>query len=506
MFTDGLIKDPGAVIATGSNNSSRYFELYNDTTMLVSHELKGVFKVHLDTSLTKIESIEKLIKPQKGKSASLVKFNDFLLYSNREGIFSLASGDNEFLKDPLLTNIISDNGYFSGKMVVDDTGKLWFFTKSGIHYITKGKLSDAPVVKNISIPLSLRRTVGGFENITHIDNNTYLIGSKSGFFTLDLDEIQDSNYEITISGITSTDLKHNTTQKVAINGSGEFNFAYNNITFSFTVPEYEKYILTKYQYKLEGLYDYWSDWNTVAAAKFENLPYGDYKLLVRGQVGNAITQNIATYSFSIKRPWYISYPMLVTYGLTVLLAYLLMHYFYRRYYHAQQQKLVEKNRKEMELANARNEKELIKIRNEQLRKDVKNKSQELAASTMSVVRKNELLTEIKQHLQLVDDKRTVKPVLKIIEQNLDNLDNWELFKEAFNNVDREFLNKLNELHPNLSPNDIKLCTYLRLNLSSKEIAQLFNISTRSVEIKRYRLRKKMGLTHEENLVSYIIDL
>ncbi|MGB5237689.1 MAG: LuxR C-terminal-related transcriptional regulator, partial [Flavobacteriaceae bacterium] len=80
------------------------------------------------------------------------------------------------------------------------------------------------------------------------------------------------------------------------------------------------------------------------------------------------------------------------------------------------------------------------------------------------------------------------------------------FKEAFNNTDREFLKKLEKTHPNLSPNDIRLCAYLRLNLVTKEIAQLLNISPRSVEIKRYRLRKKMNLTHEENLVNYILKL
>ena len=81
---------------------------------------------------------------------------------------------------------------------------------------------------------------------------------------------------------------------------------------------------------------------------------------------------------------------------------------------------------------------------------------------------------------------------------------WEFFKEAFNNADKDFLKKIKELHPKLTPNDLKLCAYLRLNLSSKEIAPLLNISVRSVEIKRYRLRKKMELEHEDSLVEYIL--
>ena len=161
----------------------------------------------------------------------------------------------------------------------------------------------------------------------------------------------------------------------------------------------------------------------------------------------------------------------------------------------------------MELAKAQNEKEIIQLKNEQLKKEFQNKSNELAASTMSLIKKNELLSKAKEQLMAnVEGKEAVKPIIDIIDRNLNQNDDWELFKEAFNNADRKFLKKLKKVHPNLSPNDIKLCAYLRLNLSSKEIAPLLNISARSVEIKRYRLRKKMGLEHDDNLVNYILKL
>jgi DNA-binding CsgD family transcriptional regulator len=97
-------------------------------------------------------------------------------------------------------------------------------------------------------------------------------------------------------------------------------------------------------------------------------------------------------------------------------------------------------------------------------------------------------------------------MIKVINRNLNNDHDWEYFQEAFNNADKDFLKKMHQLHPNLTPNDLKLCVYLRLNLSSKEIAPLLNISVRSVEIKRYRLRKKMNLLHEKSLVEYILEI
>ena len=100
----------------------------------------------------------------------------------------------------------------------------------------------------------------------------------------------------------------------------------------------------------------------------------------------------------------------------------------------------------------------------------------------------------------------MKSVIKIIDKNLNNEDDWAFFEEAFNNADKDFLKKVKAKHPSLTPNDLKLCAYLRLNLSSKEIAPLLNISYKSVEVKRYRLRKKMGLPHESSLTNYILEI
>ena len=97
-------------------------------------------------------------------------------------------------------------------------------------------------------------------------------------------------------------------------------------------------------------------------------------------------------------------------------------------------------------------------------------------------------------------------MIKTIDHNIDEAETWNLFKEAFENTDQDFFKKIKELHSGLSPNDLKLCAYLRLNLSSKEIAPMLNISPRSVEVKRYRLRKKMNLEAKTGLVDYIMGI
>ena len=109
-------------------------------------------------------------------------------------------------------------------------------------------------------------------------------------------------------------------------------------------------------------------------------------------------------------------------------------------------------------------------------------------------------------LTYFNEKAIFKQKIEIIDKNLNNTDDWKLFSEAFNNADKGFIKKVKSIHPDLTPNDLRLCAYLRLNLPSKEIAPLLNISHRSVEVKRYRLRKKMNLDHKQNLTDYILNL
>ena len=97
-------------------------------------------------------------------------------------------------------------------------------------------------------------------------------------------------------------------------------------------------------------------------------------------------------------------------------------------------------------------------------------------------------------------------IIKDIDKNISTNEDWAFFEKAFNHADKDFFKKVKEIHPELTANDLKLCVYLRLNLSSKEIAPLLNISHRSVEIKRYRLRKKINLDRSIQLNDYFIKM
>ncbi len=490
---------------TGFNNSSKFFEFFNDY-VFVSHEYKGVFKIKLDADYKKALDVEKNPSFSKELNSSLLKYNDELLFTYKEGVHKYNSLKNEFVRDTTLSKLFKTEDYTSGKLIFDEnTHTLWGFSKQNLNYFTLGKLSQTPKLNYISFSKSLPRGLTGYENITHMIGEKYLIGTSSGYIILDLGKLYNKTFSIKINQISKNSI-NSPSIKISKTTKGYFENNENNIDFSFSVPEFEKFLDTEYQYKLEGIYQNWSDWSENSTASFKNLSYGDYTFKVRAKIGNTFTKNTASYTFNIKRPWYLSNLMLLLYIFSLLIISSLTHNIYKRYYRKQRERLMLKNERELELKELENKQQLMRFNNDKLRQDIENKNRELGISTMSLIKKNEFLNTIKKELQDVEDTKNIKKVIKIIDKNINNSDDWHLFEEAFNNADKDFLKKIKNLHPTLTSNDLRLCAYLRLNLSSKEIAPLLNISHRSVEVKRYRLRKKMNLSHESSLSNYILEI
>jgi len=160
-----------------------------------------------------------------------------------------------------------------------------------------------------------------------------------------------------------------------------------------------------------------------------------------------------------------------------------------------------------------NEQQIVKIKNEQLQEALAGKSRELANSAMNIVYKNELLQKISDEILNLKDstgkklsEEQLRKIQKVINEGMTDERDWNLFESSFNEAHESFFKKLKAHHPDLVPNDLKLCAYLRMNMNSKEMASLLNISLRGVEIRRYRLRKKLNLEHDKNLVEFLMEL
>ena len=487
----------------GFDISSRYLEFISPNELLVSHEQKGVFQLKIDDEFSEVLSSTKT-SIKKSIKSSLNKFNNNVLYGSNEGVFYYDSQSLNFKKDSVLSNLFGHTGYISGKLV-SENNKLFAFTNDNISYVQKEQLSAQYELFSIPIPNSLRETKDGYENILYIEDNKYLIGTKSGYIVTDLKIRNKNQHIIKLDEITTSSLQGEQ-KKLNLSENGVLKNEENDIKFFFSISDFSKYLPSLFQYRLLGLNNQWSAWSEKSEIYFENLPHGNYTFEVRGRIGTQTTTNTIKYSFNIAKPWYLKTSSLIIYIISIILLLIIINILHRNYFKNQQAKLLKRKEKELEIKQLENEQQLMHFKNLDLQKDIDSKNRELGLSTMNLIKRNELLGTIKKELGNTKNINDIKEVIELINNNLNTSDDWKLFEEAFKNTDKGFMKKLKSEHSNLTSNDLRLCTYLRLNLSSKEIAPLLNISIRSVEVKRYRLRKKMNLPHEASLSSYILEI
>jgi DNA-binding CsgD family transcriptional regulator len=225
---------------------------------------------------------------------------------------------------------------------------------------------------------------------------------------------------------------------------------------------------------------------------------------------------VASYAFTILPPWYKTNLAKALYVLLIVAGLYFLYKWQEKKFKEQQEKYEEEQKKlryihDLEISKTAGE--LLNLRNEKLEADINFKNSELASSAMHLVKKGELVSKMKTELAHVmkgisnpQAEAELKKIIKSISEE-DKMDReWENFTLHFDKVHSDFISALKEKHPGLTNNEIKLCAYLRMNLTTKEIAQLMNISVRGVEVGRYRLRKKLELPTEVSLFDYLIGL
>jgi len=158
-------------------------------------------------------------------------------------------------------------------------------------------------------------------------------------------------------------------------------------------------------------------------------------------------------------------------------------------------------------------KQLDRLERKRLSEELKLKSKELASTTMGSIRKNEVLISIKEELSaqkaaLGKDypDKYYNRICSIIDSQLGSEADWAMFEKNFDNIHENFFSTLRERYPSLTDTDLRFCAYLHLNLTSKDIASLMNISLKGVEAARSRIRKKIQLPQNQSLTSFMIEL
>ncbi len=159
--------------------------------------------------------------------------------------------------------------------------------------------------------------------------------------------------------------------------------------------------------------------------------------------------------------------------------------------------------KEKELADLELEKS--KIKEQELQQNLMYKSKQLSSHALHMMQKNNMLHEISDELDTASDPDAsmVKRIKFLINESLRSDKDWDVFKLYFEEINKGFFKKLKEINPDLTTNDLRLCALIKLNMNSKEMASVLNISPNSIKSARYRLKKKLDLDVDAGLESFV---
>ncbi len=241
-----------------------------------------------------------------------------------------------------------------------------------------------------------------------------------------------------------------------------------------------------------------------------NLSSGSQNLKIYTHNGEKYVA-VADYKFYVEKPWYFSFWMILVYLLLISGSFYL-YYKWNKIRYLEKLKLKEEELKhqkqilQLELI-AENKLKMQEYDKHMLEIQVQSKASEVAGKSLSIAKQSEMIESIQHVLDNEFDINQLKSkIKKSIKINAINKKEWQSFEKNLMQSHEEFVHKLSLQYPQLTSKDIKLCIYLKMNLSSKEIAPLLNISFRGVELHRYRLRKKLALHQDVSLSKFMINV
>ncbi|MHA4736550.1 triple tyrosine motif-containing protein [Dyadobacter sp. MSC1_007] len=299
----------------------------------------------------------------------------------------------------------------------------------------------------------------------------------------------------------------NLNETFPIAGNPSFPSDARSLRINYALPVYGQTV--QYKYRLRGLTDQWSEWTDQSFVEFTNLESADYLFEIRSNLNETVT----SYRFSVKPYWRETLLAKILFAIVIALVFAALIVYQEKRLARHRRKLIEEQEEKLRQQRLSSERQIMQIQNEKLQSEIQNKSQQLSNVAINVVRKNEILEEIRDELKQVKAEMGqqlpnihYQKLLHSIERNVAGKDDWVLFEQNFDEVHEQFFKKLRQIYPTISPSELRLAACLRMNLSTKEMAPVLGISIRGVEIKRYRLRKKLGLGVDANLVQFMMDI
>lgn len=526
-YHDKSFKDEGKI--KGIYESLRFLAFDGNHTIWASHPYRGVFRLELSPDRRTITRNSHYSKDKGLPSA----FNNYvytlrhkIVAATEKGIYEYDSLSDKFKPSPFFEKIFGSQPV--KYLTADSDGNIWFVTDQRVGIIDFRQSSPGRSFAKIYLPELTSETISEYGYIYPYNRENIFIGSGKGLFHINYSKYVRPSFKPKVllqavkaiskkdsllfggyfcDGTKITDRQKNDAVLSLPNSWNSFHFEYSSTL-------YAQKNAVEFSYKLEGFDNDWSEWSAKAEKDYTNLSYGTYTFKVKARNNIGDISSPVSYTFKILPAWYQTMWAILFYlASAAAMIYLLFQRQKRRFalhrkkYEEEQQRLRYLQQLEIDRA----EKEIVELQNQNLETEVNFKNKELATVTMHLVERGKMLTKVREELISLSRRMNLpaselNPILRIIGDGEKSDKDWEQFATHFDEIHHNFLLTLKTKFPVLSSTDLKLCAYLRINLSSKEIAQLMNISVKGVEISRYRLRKKLQLPTEVNLFDFLMQI
>lgn len=472
----------------------------------IEHFNRGVYRCKLEDDLSGFRSITYY----GGNSGDGLPYKLKLF---KVGGRVVLLGDNHFytyddIKNNIIPNAILDTCFVNirhiRQIVPIRDNRFWALGRSGIYQFSyDGYEASILDYYNLRMNLSL---VYNYENISVLNDSLSLVCLDNGFLLYNHKQ-SDSAPDIAKAPdapfIESIQTKNVADKKKYLDPlrQGEAAYNFNTVTLRFLAANSFVSDLS-FQYKLENVDSDWSLPQKINQVSYARLPQGAYAFHVRTADSLGNHSKTVSFHFNVLPPWYYTYWAYMLYILAAfLICYMVWLLILKRYRNIHLQKI-----------RAREAKRLRALAGK-LQNEVERKNAELLTQTSFIIQKNELILKIKgvvDEFYAQNRSKVLEPLYRkinmLLQNNLDTEEDWKTFLFKFQEKHTGFFKELKQRYPQLTNSDLRLCACLKLNLETKEIASLMNLSIRAVENSRYRLRKRLKLQPSQNLNDFFLTI
>jgi ligand-binding sensor domain-containing protein/DNA-binding CsgD family transcriptional regulator len=518
----------------GFQESSRVITVDKEDNIWIAHGYKGIFKLKLNKTFDSFSNIQFYDK-NNGFPSSLFlntfKIKDQILFGTTKGVYKQDPSSKKMVSDPFFKKYLGLENHIR-LLKPDDKNTIWYVSGENTGKINQTKGGHFGIEE---LPFRKLRYlyVPGFENIQTTADGDVFFGTQDGLihYSGSKNKNYQSKYKAVISEVKAIFPKDSLLfsnrydvlpSDLEPSEEGLYpvlSYSNNALHFSFSSLWYDEADATKYEYWLEGFEPGWSDWSVQTEKEYTNLPENEYVFHIRAKNIYDVVSEEAVFKFEILPPWYrTKWTFLLYLILFGVLIYAIIKY-QKNLAERERDQLILKQEKELLRSRAElNEQKLVleqenmAIVRENLEATINLQNAKVASNTVNLIHLNEILLSIKELISQIDKKNDpntnfslLTKINRIIDHELQGDKHWNEFEEIFNQLHDNFMQRLKASFPELTPRDMRLCAYLRMNFNTKEIAPLLGISVRGVEDTRYRIRKKLQLSSEANITEFILN-